>query len=399
MTRFAPALPFLLRRAALLLALATASVPALAAPPTDGDINRLLSASRAQSMIDTMVPQIEAMQQQQFQQVAAQRQLTAQQQEQLKRIQARTSQTLRQAMSWQQLRPMYVDLYKKTFSKEDVLAMAEFYESAAGQSLLDKTPALPSNCVHLPAEQVQCLLELAVQRRTDIHVAALRMRKTQALGVQQHAVHALHAEDAVVAPIAVAGIADHVMREVLEVTADLPEAPGLRLAAQQRVARAAEFAHRHRQLASGQALEIGDRRLLHRLARPAIQIMVHPPGQLGRPASADRQVVLGHFAPHQCLAQRTGGFAVEGQQQAAAGGPVQAVHEEDRPPQLLTQAVGQEIIFATGQLAVVDHQPGRLVDHGQALIQVQQLQGRGFSLDRGEGVRFGTHRGIIVAGH
>ena len=119
MTRFAPALPSLLRRAALLLALATASVPALAAPPTDGDINRLLSASRAQSMIDTMVPQIEAMQQQQFQQVAAQRQLTAQQQEQLKRIQARTSQTLRQAMSWQQLRPMYVDLYKKTFSKED----------------------------------------------------------------------------------------------------------------------------------------------------------------------------------------------------------------------------------------------------------------------------------------
>ncbi len=135
MTRTAPALPSLLRRAALLLALAVASVPALAAPPTDGDINRLLSASRAQSMIDTMLPQIEAMQQQQFQQVAAQRQLNAQQQEQLKRIQARTSQTLRQALSWQQLRPMYVDLYKKTFSKEDVLAMAEFYESAAGTTV------------------------------------------------------------------------------------------------------------------------------------------------------------------------------------------------------------------------------------------------------------------------
>ncbi|NHN23195.1 hypothetical protein G6046_19960, partial [Bacillus amyloliquefaciens] len=56
MTRTAPALPSLLRRAALLLALAVASVPALAAPPTDGDINRLLSASRAQSMIDTMLP-------------------------------------------------------------------------------------------------------------------------------------------------------------------------------------------------------------------------------------------------------------------------------------------------------------------------------------------------------
>ena len=73
------------------------------------------------------------------------------------------------------------------------------------------------------------------------------------------------------------------------------------------------------------------------------------------------------------------------------------MHEEDRAAQLLAQAVGQEVIFATGQLAVVDHQPGRLVDHGQALIQVQQLQGRGVGLDRGEGIGFGAHRGIIRA--
>ena len=225
------------------------------------------------------------------------------------------------------------------------------------------------------------------------------MREAQALGVQQHAMHTLYAEDAVVATIAVAGIANHVVRQVLEMPADLPEAPGLRLAAQQRVARAGEFTHRHRQLAGGQALEIGDRRLLHRLARPTIQVMVHPPRQLGRPAPADRQVVLGHFATHQRLAQRTGGLAVEGQQQAAAGGPVQAVHEEDRAAQLLAQAVGQEVVLASGQLAVVDHQPGGLVDHSQALVQVQQLQGHGFSLDRGEGVRFGTHRRIIGAGH
>jgi len=92
-----------------------------------------------------MLPQIEAMQRQQFDQITQQRQLSPQQQEQLQRIQVRTGQTLKQALSWQQLRPMYVDLYKQTFSKEDVLAMAEFYESSAGQSLLDKTPALMQN--------------------------------------------------------------------------------------------------------------------------------------------------------------------------------------------------------------------------------------------------------------
>ena len=61
------------------------------------------------------------------------------------------------------------------------------------------------------------------------------MREAQALGVQQHAVDALHAEAAVVATVAVAGVADQVMREVLEVAADLAEPAGLRLAAQQGV--------------------------------------------------------------------------------------------------------------------------------------------------------------------
>jgi uncharacterized protein len=147
-----------LTRLALSLVLTFAAVaPALAAPPSDADINRLLAASRAQTMLDTMLPQIEAMQRQQFQQVAEQRQLDETQRAQLQRIEARTNQTIRQALSWQQLRPMYVDLYKKTFSKEDVLAMAEFYESSAGQSLLDKTPALMQNVMVAIQQKMQPL--------------------------------------------------------------------------------------------------------------------------------------------------------------------------------------------------------------------------------------------------
>ncbi|MCC5089320.1 DUF2059 domain-containing protein [Xanthomonas campestris] len=133
------------RRLLVLLALALAAPVAWAQAPSDADVNRLLAASRAQTMLDTMLPQIEAMQQQQFAQLTAQRQLDADQQAQLQRIQERTRQTVRKALSWSELRPMYVDLYKRSFSREDVIAMAEFYESSAGQSLLDKTPALTQN--------------------------------------------------------------------------------------------------------------------------------------------------------------------------------------------------------------------------------------------------------------
>lgn len=107
--------------------LAVAAPAAWAQAPSDADINRLLAASRAQTMLDTMLPQIEALQQQQFAQLTAQRQLDADQQAQLQRIQERTRQTVRKALSWSELRPMYVDIYKRSFSREDVLAMGAWH--------------------------------------------------------------------------------------------------------------------------------------------------------------------------------------------------------------------------------------------------------------------------------
>ncbi len=149
------------RPARLLLAVAlatAAAAPVLAAPPSDADVNRLLAASRAQTMLDGMLPQMEAMQQQQFAELARSRTLTPEQSERMQRIQQRTSQTMRQALAWSKIRPLYADIYKQTFSKEDVLAMAEFYESDAGQSLLDKTPQLMQNLMVAMQAHMQPLL-------------------------------------------------------------------------------------------------------------------------------------------------------------------------------------------------------------------------------------------------
>ncbi|MFC7522263.1 hypothetical protein ACFQS6_24595 [Xanthomonas populi] len=63
------------------------------------------------------------------------------------------------------------------------------------------------------------------------------MRETQTFGVQQHAVDTQHAKTPVMPAIAMAGVADHVMRQMLHMPANLPETPGLRLAAQQRITR------------------------------------------------------------------------------------------------------------------------------------------------------------------
>ncbi len=118
---------------------------ALAAEPTDADIEKLLQASRAESMLNAIIPQMETMQRQQFDQLMAGKELSAEQRAEADRILAKTNEIMRKALSWQEMRPLYVDVYKKTFTREDVRAITKFYESPAGRSLLDKTPALMQN--------------------------------------------------------------------------------------------------------------------------------------------------------------------------------------------------------------------------------------------------------------
>ena len=99
----------------------------------------------------------------------------------------------------------------------------------------------------------------------------------------------------------------------------------------------------------------------------------HALGRL-RPAAADGQVVLAELFGHQAAAQGRRRVAIEGQQQAAAGGAVEPVHQENRPAELFAQPVGGEIGFAARQLAVVDHQAGGFVDHRELVVGVDDRQ-------------------------
>ncbi|CAN7259618.1 DUF2059 domain-containing protein [Pseudoxanthomonas sp. LjRoot168] len=150
------------RRLSLLLlatvALACAST-AFAAEPSDADIDRLLKASRAESLLAGVVPQMEAVQQQEFDKHFAGQAMTEEQKAEVARIQAKTREIVRKALSWEEMRPVYLDVYKKTYTREDVRAITKFYESAAGKRMLDKNPALMQNILTAVQQKMVPMLE------------------------------------------------------------------------------------------------------------------------------------------------------------------------------------------------------------------------------------------------
>ena len=65
-------------------------------------------------MLDASLPQMEAMQRQQFEQITTGKDLSTEQKAEIERLHVRTSDILRRSLSWEEMRPLYIDVYKKT---------------------------------------------------------------------------------------------------------------------------------------------------------------------------------------------------------------------------------------------------------------------------------------------
>jgi hypothetical protein len=144
---------------------------AIAADPSDADIERLLKAIRAESTLAAIQPQIETVQRQQFEQITAGKELSEAQQAEVADIQSRTSDIMRKALTWEEMKPLYFDVYRHNFSQEDVRAIAAFYESDAGQHMLDKNPALSQE---LMTAIQQKMLPTLQQMETELQAASVQ---------------------------------------------------------------------------------------------------------------------------------------------------------------------------------------------------------------------------------
>ena len=154
-----------MKRFTLALLLALSAPLALAAPASDAQVDKLLEVMRARQTIETMLPQVEAAQQQMIAQMTAGQTLSEQQRLDMQRILASSSQHIRAALAWDKLEPLYRDIYRQTFSSEDMDAMTGFYSSPAGQRLLDKMPQLMQNTM---AGMQKLIVPMIGQMQKDI---------------------------------------------------------------------------------------------------------------------------------------------------------------------------------------------------------------------------------------
>ena len=136
-----------------------ASAHAADAPPDDARLDRLLEVTRARAMLEDMLPQVEASQRQMVAQMTAGQALDADQQARLEAIVSRSTAAVRQALSWENLEQVYRDIYRRTFDAQDIDAIIAFYETPAGQRMLDKMPTLMQHTMEAMQQLMVPVLE------------------------------------------------------------------------------------------------------------------------------------------------------------------------------------------------------------------------------------------------
>ncbi|MBD9437076.1 DUF2059 domain-containing protein [Pseudoxanthomonas sp. PXM03] len=114
---------------------------AAAAPASEASVRELLDVTKTRQMLDQVYAQMDAMYAGSMRQAFGGT-LSAEQQARVDRLSTRMMALMKKELSWEVLAPMYVDIYGKSFTEDEVQGMLVFYRTPAGQAVVDKMPVV-----------------------------------------------------------------------------------------------------------------------------------------------------------------------------------------------------------------------------------------------------------------
>lgn len=134
---------------------------------SDASARELLALANGRAMIDGTYAQMDRMMQQLPEQLAQGQPLTPRQREILQDGMRRMMAAYREEMSWERLEPVFISMYRHMFTQVEVDAMATFYRTPAGRSMIAKMPLISQYSMQFVQQTMQQVLPRmqAIQRQ------------------------------------------------------------------------------------------------------------------------------------------------------------------------------------------------------------------------------------------
>jgi hypothetical protein len=148
-----------IRRFALFAVLLSSSWGAFAAQPSVESIETLLRATRAESLLESVYASAEAVMRQTLAQSVAGKTLTPEQKRFLDSAPTRFVAVMREELSWESLKPMYIQIYQDNFTQDEIDGLITFYRSPTGQAFASKMPAVMQQSMQIMQRRIRPFVE------------------------------------------------------------------------------------------------------------------------------------------------------------------------------------------------------------------------------------------------
>lgn len=162
-----------MNRFALALVVTLLSPVSFSATPSEDSIRELMAITDMPQMLESSMAQVDAIMQSTMQQALAGHEVSQADQKVLQEMQDEMVTLLKQEMSWLQLEPVFMQIYRESLSQAEVDGMLEFYKSDAGKAVIAKMPVIMQSSMQLMQQKMGHMMP----RIQEIQQAALAKLK------------------------------------------------------------------------------------------------------------------------------------------------------------------------------------------------------------------------------
>lgn len=160
---------------ALLLAFSV-SHSALADTPSPASIEKLLSVTQSDKIMDQVFANMDGLMKNMVSQTVRQNKMTEEGRKIMDNFMARTIRIMKDELSWEKTKPIYVQVYSENFTQKEVDDLLAFYDTPTGKALIQKMPVV----MHKSMELTQARIGPMIQRmQEEMKQAAAEIKAAQ----------------------------------------------------------------------------------------------------------------------------------------------------------------------------------------------------------------------------
>jgi hypothetical protein len=146
--------------------------------PSDASIKELLEVAQARKLLDTLMSQMNTIMKNAMETATQGQPVPPDVQKIFDRCRADVVSTMQEQFTWDKLEPMYIRIYKKSLSQQEVDGMIAFYRTPTGQAVLNKMPAITENSMNEVMQMMGPMMQRIERMQRDV-IAELQAKKTK----------------------------------------------------------------------------------------------------------------------------------------------------------------------------------------------------------------------------